>query len=86
MEFVATRDLLIWNMASLRIVQMSACPLDTNQLIYFHCFDLSTMKSVLTAKLPCLEIRCVLGHFSFTEELNIREFVAFSGRQRVKRS
>ena len=45
---------------------MSAHPFDSNQLVYRHCFDLSTKNYVPTAGFPCLEVCCVLGHFSFT--------------------
>ena len=60
---------------------MSARLFDSNQLVYNHFIDLSTKKYVSTAEFPCLEVRWVFGHFSFTFS---GEFVC--GRQSVKRS
>ena len=65
-EFVATRELPISSMAFMRSVQMSACPFHLNQLLDRHCIDLLTKKYVRTVGYPCLEVCCVLGHFSFT--------------------
>ena len=65
-EFVATRELLIWSMAFMRSVQMIACPFDSNQLLDRHCIDLLTKKDVPLAGFPCLQVCCMLEHFSFT--------------------
>ena len=53
-------------MAFMRSVQMSACPFDLNQLLDRHCTDLLTKKYVRMAGYPCLEVCCMLWHFSFT--------------------
>ena len=45
-EPVATCELLVSSMAAIRSVQMSARPFDSNQLVYHHCIDLSTIKEV----------------------------------------
>ena len=71
-QFVDPRDALISSTAAVRFTTTSARPFDTFKLVYLHCIDLSTKKYVPTIGFPCIEICSVLGHFNFTNELNIR--------------
>ena len=61
-----------FEMDSIRFVSRCERPFDLSKLIYVHCIDLGTKKFTTVTSLPCLEICCVLRHFSFKRELAVR--------------
>lgn len=64
-------------MDAVRISACSVAPFDEFGLIYLHCIDLETKKFTPVTSFACLEVCCVLGHFSFPKELAIRRLCCF---------
>ena len=64
-------------MDALRISACSVRPFDKSTLMYLHCIDLQTEKFTPVTSFSCLEICCVLGHFSFPRELAVRRLCCF---------
>jgi len=61
-----------FDMDAVRLISRCERPFDLSKLIYVHCIDLGTKKFTTVTSFPCLEICCVLGHFSFPRELAVR--------------
>ena len=64
-------------MEAVRISVRSERPFDEFKVIYLHCIDLDTKQFTPVTSFPCLEICCVLGHFSFPGELAVRRLCCF---------
>ena len=59
-------------MDAVRIIPRCERPFDVSKLIYLHCVDLGSKKFTPVTSFTCLEISCLLGHFSFPSELAVR--------------
>ena len=64
-------------MDAVRLVPCSERPFNVSKLLYLHCIDLETKKFTPVSSFPCLEVLCVLGHFSFPSELAVRRLCCF---------
>ena len=64
-------------MEAVRISVRSERPFDEFKVIYLHCIDLDTKTFTPVTSFPCLEICCMLGHFSFPGELAVRRLCCF---------
>ena len=60
-----------FDMDAVRLISRCERPFDLSKLIYVHCIDLGTKKFTTVTSFPCVEICCVLGHFSFPRELAV---------------
>ena len=67
-----------------RVSECSVRPFDESSVIYLHCIDLSTEKFTPVTSFACMEICCVLGHFSSPSDLAVRRFVFSSGAKNQK--
>ena len=71
-----------------RVSECSVRPFDESSVIYLHCIDLSTEKFTPVTSFACMEICCVLGHFSSPSDLAVRRLCCFlwSKESKVKLS
>ena len=68
-----------FDMDAIRMTSRCDRPFVLSKLIYIHCIDLGTKKYTTVTSFPCLELCCVLGHFSFPRELAVRRLCVFYG-------
>lgn len=70
------------------VSECSVRPFDESSVIYLHCIDLSTEKFTPVTSFACMEICCVLGHFSSPSDLAVRRLCCFlwSKESKVKLS
>ena len=83
-ELYYRSGLLTWPFISIakpwtqsKISECSVRPFDESSVIYLHCIDLSTEKFTPVTSFACMEICCVLGHFSFPRDLAVRRLCCF---------
>ena len=73
-----------FDMDAVRMTSRCDRPFDLSKLIYIHCIDLGTKKYTTVTSFPCLELCCVLGHFSFPRELAVRRLCCVLWRDDCK--
>ena len=59
------------SMDAVRISARYMRPFNKYSVICLHCIDLSAEKFTPATSFACLEMLCVLGHFSFPSDLEI---------------
>ena len=71
-----------------RVSECSVLPFDESSVIYLHCIDTSTEKFTPVTSFACMEICCVLGHFSFRSDFAVRRLCCFlwSKESKVKQA